>query len=858
MQGWMHILPFVLTTVFSTGLAIWILSRRRQPSSTIASVMLLAMAEWTMTLALEIIATDLPSKLLWHKLQFIGVAVLPTGWLWYVLRFVGLEKLVTRWRAVMVYIIPAVVLTLALTNDVHGLVWTDASIAAGASLGALKITRGPAHWLYVVHTYVVMGTGTALLIKFMNRRRRSYRWQTAALLFAGGLPSLASLIDILSQELFPTLNATPLSLTATAIVGIWTVFRLRLGNLVPVAQKAVVESMNDGVIVLDDQNTVMDVNPAVECLSRQPAREAVGRPLEQVWPELAHQLTLIEHEDDDTHELAISIGDTRLTLDVHVSPLADWQDRTVGRVVVMRDITHHKRIEQALREAEHDKALVLDSISESVTFVDPEMRILWSNRAAAEATSPDPNSMVGRYCYEICQQQDKPCDECPVQIALGTGQAQKGKVVTADQQVLNVRAYPVRGDSSQVVGAVKVTADITEMEVLERQFLKAQKMEAVGRLAGGVAHDFNNLLTAITGYTHLILSDPEITESTRADLGEIEKAADRAAKLTRQLLAFARRQMLQPELLNLNMVVEDLSKMIHRLVGEDIEFVTHLDPDLGHVRADPGQIEQVIMNLIVNARDAMPKGGKLTIQTQNIELDWTYAQRDADIRPGSYAMLAISDTGMGMEEETMSNLFEPFFTTKEQGKGTGLGLPTVYGIVRQHDGYVWPYSEPGQGTTFKIYLPLVDPASGKGQTEDETASWDASSREETILLAEDEQAVRALTRTVLERRGYTVLAARNGEEALALSQEHSGPIHLLVTDVIMPGINGRELADRLTALHPEARVLFTSGHTEEAISQYGALNENLAFLHKPFAPDTLARTVRQVLSGEYSSQRRAV
>jgi CheY-like chemotaxis protein len=239
-------------------------------------------------------------------------------------------------------------------------------------------------------------------------------------------------------------------------------------------------------------------------------------------------------------------------------------------------------------------------------------------------------------------------------------------------------------------------------------------------------------------------------------------------------------------------------------------------------------------------------------------LDWSYAQRDVEIQPGSYAMLAISDTGMGMEKETMSNLFEPFFTTKEQGKGTGLGLPTVYGIVRQHDGYIWPYSEPGQGTTFKIYLPLVDPASGTRQMEDEAASLDTSDVTETILLAEDERAVRTLTRTVLERRGYTVLAARNGEEALALSQEHTGPIHLLVTDVVMPGIDGRELADRLASVHPETRVLFTSGHTEEAIDQHGALDDSLAFLHKPFAPDTLARAVRQVLTGEYSSQRRAV
>ncbi len=387
--------------------------------------------------------------------------------------------------------------------------------------------------------------------------------------------------------------------------------------------------------------------------------------------------------------------------------------------------------------------------------------------------------------------------------------------------------------------------DITERKQLEEQFHQAQKMEAVGRLAGGVAHDFNNLLTAILGSADLVLESLTARVPERGELEEIRKAALRAADLTRQLLAFSRQQVIAPTALNPNEVVANMDKLLRRLLGEDVELRTRLTPDLVTVKADPSQLEQVVLNLAVNARDAMPNGGKLTIETQNVELDAAYVRGHISAQPGSYAMIAVSDTGVGMDAATQARIFEPFFTTKEIGKGTGLGLATVYGIVKQSGGWIWVYSEPGQGTTFKIYLPCVTEAVPPAAV---TPAPPASVRgSETILLVEDDEMIRNLVPKVLKANGYRVLVAANGRDAERMAGQHEGPIHLLMTDVVMPGMNGREVAERLAAARAGLRVLYLSGYTDDAIVHHGVLEPGVAFLQKPFTPAVLGRKVREVL-----------
>src|SRR6266571_3896225 len=379
----------------------------------------------------------------------------------------------------------------------------------------------------------------------------------------------------------------------------------------------------------------------------------------------------------------------------------------------------------------------------------------------------------------------------------------------------------------------------------EEQLRQSQKVEAIGRLAGGIAHDFNNLLTIINGYTELLLARIPGEDRMSKDINEIRKAGQRAASLTRQLLAFSRKQILEPKVLDLNTIVVDMEKMLRRVIGEDVKLTIAPAPDLHRTRADPGQIEQVIMNLAVNARDAMPQGGQLTLETLNVDLDEAYAGRHIGVRPGAYVMLAVSDTGCGMDRESMAHIFEPFYTTKGPGKGTGLGLSTVYGIVKQSGGNVWAYSEPGHGTTFKIYLPQAEGVVDRLTRDGRRPEIPRGS--ETILLVEDQKELRDLVRQMLEMNGYSVVAASEGLEALEICKQHTGAIHLMLSDVVMPQMGGRELAQRLATLPPDMKVLYMSGYTSNAIVHHGILDPGTAFLQKPFTPDGLAHKVREVL-----------
>jgi signal transduction histidine kinase/CheY-like chemotaxis protein len=404
------------------------------------------------------------------------------------------------------------------------------------------------------------------------------------------------------------------------------------------------------------------------------------------------------------------------------------------------------------------------------------------------------------------------------------------------------RLFPVTdAEGSRFVGGVAL--DVSHAKRLETQLRQSVKMEAVGKLAGGVAHDFNNMLGVVNGYIELVMSEVELPETARDYLLEALRAGERAARLTRQLLAFSRQQVVAPALMDLNQVLVELSAMLRRLIGEDVELIVRTCDEPVCVYADRGQIDQILLNLVVNARDAMPTGGQITVETAPVHLDESYVRRHFDLQPGWYVILAVSDTGCGMDRQTQERVFDPFFTTKPSGQGTGLGLSTVHGIVRQSGGDIHVYSEPGLGTTFKIYLPLIQEGSAAGAP----APVEVCRGEETVLLVEDEVQLRVLVRAMLEASGYQVLEAEDVHDAEALAGSHPEPIHLLLTDVVMPGLSGRELAARVAAARPEIRVLYMSGYTDDAVVRHGVLHGEAHFIQKPFTPAALSRKLRQVL-----------
>jgi PAS domain S-box-containing protein len=509
-----------------------------------------------------------------------------------------------------------------------------------------------------------------------------------------------------------------------------------------------------------------------------------------------------------------------------------------------------KRAQEALRHSEKQYRDLVETSNDLIWSVDVEGRITFINRDAAQRIlGHEPEQMLGRPFTDFMPPGRARMD---LETFARTKEGEvhfhyETELLRKDGTPVQVRAnaMAVRDEHGQFLGVTGTATDITEHKRLEEQVRQAQKMQAIGRLAGGVAHDFNNLLTVITGYSELLLQETQLADASRDLLREVIRAADRAAALTRQLLAFSRKQILLPVVLDLNKVITNLDKMLRRLISEDIDLRMILAPALRPVKADPTQVEQVILNLAVNARDAMPGGGRLSVETANAELDESFTRERQEVQPGSYVMVRVSDTGQGMDSETKAHLFEPFFTTKELGKGTGLGLATVYGIVKQSGGHIYVESEPGRGASFTIYLPAVGAGAPAGMP---AAGGDDLPRgTEVVLLVEDGDEVRRLARQVLESHGYTVLEARHGGEALDLCDRHQGHINLLVTDVIMPQMSGRELVERLAPMQPGLRVLYLSGYTDEDCQRRGLVEGDRAFLPKPFTPKALARKVREVL-----------
>ena len=619
--------------------------------------------------------------------------------------------------------------------------------------------------------------------------------------------------------------------------------------------RGLLEAAPDAIVVVNQRGEIVLLNVQAEKRFGYHRDELIGQKVKNIIPQGFAERLIADGTRSAAEALAqqISTGieltgrrkdGSEFPIEIMLSPL-DGVDGILVTAAI-RDITERKR-----REYEMSCLVaVVESSHDAIIGLTPEGIVLSWNHGAERIYGYPAGEAVGQSIVFT-----SPADRRLESLTLLQG-VRRGETVERFDTIrvkkdgthihISLTFSPIENADGQVIGVSSIARDVTESKNLEAMLRQAQKMEAVGQLAGGVAHDFNNLLGVILGYTGLLLDGPNLDARHRKSIEEIQKAGDRAALLTRQLLAFSRKQVLQTKVLDLNTVVAGAEKLLQRLIGEDIELLVVLNPALGRIEADAGQLEQIIMNLAVNARDAMAPGGKLTIETSNFEIDEDHALQHPSTRPGPHVMLSVTDNGCGMDAKTKAHIFEPFFTTKEFGKGTGLGLSTVYGIVKQSGGSVWVYSELGIGSTFKIYLPCVSPVLTIAAPSAEPERIEGGLQ--TILVVEDEAALLEVTHRSLEAVGYAILAAQSPAEAIRISESHPGPIDLMVTDVIMPGMSGPQLASLLSVPRPEMKVLYVSGYTDDTIVRHGVLERGLAFLQKPFSPKALARKVGEVLA----------
>ncbi len=621
------------------------------------------------------------------------------------------------------------------------------------------------------------------------------------------------------------------------------------------------EAARDGILILDaDSGTIVDVNPFLTALTGLAKKDFLGKHLWEVGAfkdidaSKARFDELLANKYVRYDDIPLMSRDGRMIDVEFVSNTYSVDHHDVIQCNI-RDISERKRIQGDVIKAAREWQQTFDSITDVIWILDDNNHILRSNKVAEGFFDRPIVDLIGKNCWETVLGS---ADAMPEHLSFPSKKSLKREtsIVRRGEQWLEITVTPLLRGDGRYEGALFILSDITERKRIEEdherlaeQLRASQKLEAIGSLAGGIAHDFNNLLTVILSYSRFVINAMPDGDPMKEDLLEVKNAADRATALTRQLLAFSRKQILQVSLLNLNEVVAGIDKMLKRVLGEDIELNESLGPDLGMTLVDPSQVEQVLMNLVVNARDSMLEGGKLTIETRNAVLDDDYASTHSGVKPGQYVQLSISDTGCGMDEQTKARIFEPFFTTKGLGKGTGLGLSTVYGIVKQSGGNIWVYSELGKGTTFKVYLPR-ESGTATAEVSVSTTGSRIMSGTETILVVEDEEALRKIAIRTLEAVGYTVLVASDGEDALRISAQYSNNIHLLLTDVVMPRMGGRLLVQGLMKKRPEIKVIFMSGYTDDAIVKHGVLDVGTNFLGKPFSAEDLQNKVREVLDQE--------
>jgi PAS domain S-box-containing protein len=848
----LRLLPLVIGPAILLPLALYAFRHRQVRGAAWYCTVLLSITLWSAAYAWELAAGDPALKLLALKIKYLGVVAMPVAWLGFILDFVAREPEEVRRVARRMAVVALIVLLAAWTNDWHEQFWGPMTLDPSGELYTFT-GRGPGFWLNVAYTYAVLFAGLAILVGQAVQSPYLYRKRAVILVLAAVLPWLGNVIFMARGEAAGTIDSTPFLFACTAVIAAVAVFRYRVLDPIPTLLDARIEVIGDGFLLLDRSYRVADLNRAAETIIGRDRASAAGERIEHLLPDWP-SATDVEVRQDLTLP-----GPGDRIHDVRITPIRTHGERLTGYVVLLRDVTERRHTETALRDSELRYRELVENARDLICTCGLDGRILSVNRAGLDLTGYTSEELVGRRVLELVAPEsrelatavftgvrpDLPRDRTEIAVLASDGH----------RVVLELAGWVQRRDGVPIA-VQAIGRDVTERRRLEEELRQAQKMEAVGKLAGGIAHDFNNLLTAIIGFAALAELEQPAGTPMREWLEQIRRSGEQAAALTSQLLAFGRRQTLRPIDLDLNHVVDDILKLLRRLIGEDIELVVQLAPDLKPVRADRSQVEQVIVNLAVNARDAMPRGGRITIRTDNVAIEPRTSPVVQGPDAGDYATLAVEDTGEGIDPAIFGRIFEPFFTTKPLGRGTGLGLATVYGIVKQSRGDVQVQSTPGRGSIFTVLLPAVTSptASPKDATQashDVRATTPAAIHA-SVLIVEDDIGVRAFAAQVIREAGWTALEADGPAGALAIAADESQPIDLALTDVVLPGINGNDLAKRLRALRPGLPVLFMSGYAPEEIVASAALPIGGELLRKPFLPAALLERVTQVLKSAIS------
>ncbi|MCX7028631.1 MAG: PAS domain S-box protein [Spirochaetes bacterium] len=820
-----------LAAAFVLAVCVAMFAVKRRPAKGAVELAVLAgvVAWWCLAYFLEITMPTAALKLLAVRLAYVSITSLPVLWLLLAAHSTDIIDLSRPWRIVLVASVPVLTLAFAFAYPHSRLLWTGVRFDTSLVHPMLAFSQGHWFWINMAWSYALLLVGIVLFLASLRGAPRYYRSRTAAMIVAITAPWILHGLFVLNILQDPAFSVTPLIVAVSGAAAAWALFKRRFLEIAPFARDAVFGTMADPVLVLDRAGRVVDTNPAAQALFGA-ARQLIGASVTDLIPDL---------QPAPGTPGRSRLGDVRLPaaperwFELDVSDLADRRGRSAGRVVLLHETTDRRRMEQTLRASEEKFRRVVDSIDQVIFSLDREGRFTYVSPAVERLSGYRVSDIVGMPFTRFVHPDD--LERVRDNIAgryRGDREPHEFRVVTPGGSLLHVRtySYPL-SDAEGPQGLSGIMTDITGQKQLQNQLLQSQKMEAVGRLAGGIAHDFSNLLTAITGFSEMLLMNEKVDVESRGWVSEIKRSIERGSALVRQLLSFSRKQVVQPRALDLNELIRGIERMLERLIGEHLVLRTRLADGLPPLQADPGQLELAIVNLAVNARDAMPGGGTLTIETSTVPS-----------REGLRIRLVIGDTGVGMDEHVRSHLFEPFFTTKEQGKGTGLGLPTVYGIVRQCGGTIGVESEPGRGTRFVIDLPASDAEPERdGSAAAEVA---AAGGTERLLVVEDDPLVRLTIQACLAPLGYRLTVATDGTEALGVDPSS---IDLLVTDVVMPGLSGRSLAGRMREACPELAVLFVSGYEAGLLFPDGLPDGRSAFLQKPFTTEALARAVRSLL-----------